>query len=63
MHVCCACIVGVFLLFMYMFVIIKVAEDLMIMYGECLEGNFSSVERLREASRNPAAYSGVQKVS
>lgn len=48
---------------MHMFVIIQVAEDLMIMYGECLEGNFSSVERLREASRNPAAYSGVQKVS
>lgn len=40
----------------------EVAEDLMIMYGECLEGNFSSVERLREASRNPAAYSGVQKI-
>lgn len=48
---------------MHMFLIIQVAEDLMIMYGECLEGNFSSVERLREASRNPAAYSGVQKVS
>lgn len=35
----------------------------MFMHEDCLEGNFSSVERLREASRNPAAYSGVQKVN
>ncbi|KAK2426850.1 pre-rRNA-processing protein TSR2 protein [Trifolium repens] len=34
----------------------EIAEELMIMHEECLSGNFGSVERLREASQNPAAY-------
>ncbi|GAU32514.1 hypothetical protein TSUD_317200 [Trifolium subterraneum] len=34
----------------------EVAEELMIMHEECLSGNFGSVERLREASHNQAAY-------
>ncbi|WJX61050.1 hypothetical protein P8452_46185 [Trifolium repens] len=34
----------------------EIAEELMIMHEECLSGNFGSVERLREASRNPTAY-------
>ncbi|CAI8588626.1 unnamed protein product [Vicia faba] len=40
----------------------EVAEELMIMHEECLDGDFSSVERLREASRNPPAHSQVQQV-
>lgn len=40
----------------------EVAEELMIMHEECLDGDFSSVERLREASRNPAPHSQVQQV-
>lgn len=35
----------------------------MIMHEECLDGNFSSVERLKEASRNPVAYAHVEKVN
>ncbi|WJX34831.1 hypothetical protein P8452_22904 [Trifolium repens] len=34
----------------------EIAEELMIMHEECLSGNFGSVERLREASRNPTTY-------
>ncbi|XP_045817247.1 pre-rRNA-processing protein TSR2 homolog [Trifolium pratense] len=34
----------------------EVAEELMIMHEECLAGNFGSVERLREASHNPANF-------
>ncbi|MCH80621.1 pre-rRNA-processing protein TSR2-like protein, partial [Trifolium medium] len=33
-----------------------VVEEPMIRHEECLSGNFGSVERLREASRNPTAY-------
>ncbi|CAK8539968.1 unnamed protein product [Lathyrus sativus] len=40
----------------------EVAEELMIMHEECLDGDFSSVERLREASRNPAPHSQAQQV-
>ncbi|XP_058777807.1 uncharacterized protein LOC131652049 [Vicia villosa] len=40
----------------------EVAEELMIMHEECLDGDFSSVERLREASRNPTPHSQVQQV-
>ncbi|GAU51746.1 hypothetical protein TSUD_137410 [Trifolium subterraneum] len=40
----------------------EVAEELMIMHEECLSGNFGSVERLREASHNPAAYPHAEQV-
>jgi len=30
----------------------KVAEKLVVMYEECLQGNFSSVKILREASKS-----------
>jgi hypothetical protein len=35
----------------------------MIMHEECLSGNFGSVERLREASRNPTAYPRAEQVN
>lgn len=41
----------------------EVAEELMIMHEECLDGDFSSVERLREASRNPPPPSHAQQVN
>ncbi|RHN78187.1 putative pre-rRNA-processing protein TSR2 [Medicago truncatula] len=40
----------------------EVAKLLMKMYEECLVGNFMSVERLREASRNQVAHPPVGKV-
>ncbi|GAU22254.1 hypothetical protein TSUD_227900 [Trifolium subterraneum] len=41
----------------------EVAEELMIMHEECLSGNFVSVERLIEASHNPAAYPHAEQVN
>ena len=42
--------------------IIQVAEKLMIMHEECLEGNFRSIDLLREAAINRAAHPDVTQV-
>ncbi|KAJ1424450.1 Pre-rRNA-processing protein TSR2 [Sesbania bispinosa] len=41
----------------------EVAENLMVMHEECLEGNFRSVDILREANLNQAAHPRVTQFS
>lgn len=41
---------------------IQVAEKLMVMHEECLDGNFSSIGSLRETSRNRVALPHVRQV-
>jgi pre-rRNA-processing protein TSR2 len=40
----------------------QVAEKLMIMHEECLEGNYSSIQKLREAAPRTRAHQHVKQV-
>ncbi|KAK7258749.1 hypothetical protein RIF29_24334 [Crotalaria pallida] len=40
----------------------EVAENLMVMHEECLKGNFSTIEHLREANRRQAANPHVAQI-
>ncbi|KAK4773009.1 hypothetical protein SAY87_028028 [Trapa incisa] len=40
----------------------EVAENLMILHEECMEGNYSSIEKLREASTHRDVHSHVRQV-
>ncbi|KAI4374925.1 hypothetical protein MLD38_012861 [Melastoma candidum] len=40
----------------------EVAEKLMILHEECLDGNFTSIQKLREASAMEAGHSRISKV-
>lgn len=46
----------------YIYGSIQVAEKLMIMHEECLDGNFSSIGSLRENSRKRVAHPHVRQV-
>lgn len=40
----------------------QVAEKLMIMHEECLEGNYNSIEKLRQAGPSTGAHQHVRQV-
>lgn len=41
---------------------LQVAEKLMIMHEECLEGNYSSIQKLREAGPRTGAHQHIKQV-
>jgi hypothetical protein len=46
----------------WIFFFFQVAEKLMIMHEECLEGNYSSIQKLREAAPRTRAHQHVKQV-
>ena len=49
--------------FLCFFLIMQVAERLIVMHEECLDGNFSSIEKLRQSPLPQVARSHVSQVT